>query len=77
MPDIADPLHGWDAKEVEDTPSGPAGADIYGKLYYYLRKEVKSFIRRITGGQISFTLFRWTLPIFPKPFIRARSVELR
>lgn len=66
MFDCADPIYGWDAKEVEDTPSGPADGDIYGRLYYYLRGEVGSFIRRISGGQVSFTLFQMDVTELPK-----------
>lgn len=47
MPDNADPRHGWPAEDVTSTPSGAASADIYGKLYFYLRKMLSSFLTRL------------------------------
>ncbi|KFY35595.1 hypothetical protein V494_05774 [Pseudogymnoascus sp. VKM F-4513 (FW-928)] len=56
--DNGDPLNGWSLKEVEDTSSGPARNDIYGKLFYYVRIELRSFILRLSNSQISFCLFQ-------------------
>ncbi|KFY06659.1 hypothetical protein V492_07863 [Pseudogymnoascus sp. VKM F-4246] len=56
--DNGDPLNGWSSKEVEDTSSGPARNDIYGKLFYYVRTELRGFILRLSNSQISFCLFQ-------------------
>lgn len=56
MPDNADPLTGWTAKEVHETLNGPASADIYGKLFIYLRTLLSAFLRRLSCSQISFLL---------------------
>lgn len=56
--DNADPLNGWSAKEVENTSSGPATADIYGKLFYHLRAVLRAFLLRLPGLQVSFRLFQ-------------------
>ncbi|KAJ0336226.1 hypothetical protein KNSL1_013354 [Colletotrichum chrysophilum] len=37
MYDNAEPLNGWSAKDVQETQTGPATADIYGKLFISLR----------------------------------------
>jgi hypothetical protein len=56
--DNADPLNGWSTKEVEDTSSGPAAADIYGKLFYLLRAVLRAFLLRLSGLRVSFRLFQ-------------------
>jgi hypothetical protein len=56
--DNADPLNGWSAKEVEDTSSGPATADIYGKLFYHLCAMLRAFLLRLSGLGVSFRLFQ-------------------
>lgn len=58
MHDNANPLHGWSSKEVEDSSSGPASADIYGKLFYYVRAVLRAFLLRLLGLQVSFRLFQ-------------------
>lgn len=58
MHDNADPLNGWSLKEVEDTSSGPAGADIYGKLFYHVRAVLRAFLLRLSDLQVSFRLFQ-------------------
>jgi hypothetical protein len=58
MHDNADPLNGWSSKEVENTSSGPAAADIYGKLFYYVRAVLRAFLLRLSGLQVSFRLFQ-------------------
>lgn len=58
MHDNADPLNGWSLKEVEDTSSGPVAADIYGKLFYYVRTVLQAFLLRLSGLQVSFGLFQ-------------------
>src|SRR5258707_1357550 len=58
MRDNADPLNGWSTNEVEDTSSGPATADIYGKLFYHVRAVVRAFLLRLSGLQVSFRLFQ-------------------
>ncbi|KAH6968167.1 hypothetical protein DER45DRAFT_495904, partial [Fusarium avenaceum] len=46
MRDNADPLDGWSAEDVEMTLYGPAKADIYGKLFLYLRSILGAFLER-------------------------------
>ncbi|KAL2022832.1 hypothetical protein VTK56DRAFT_4363 [Thermocarpiscus australiensis] len=58
MRDNADPLHGWSLKEVEDCSSGPATADIYGKLFYHVRAVLRVFGVRLSGLQVTFRLFQ-------------------
>jgi hypothetical protein len=58
MRDNADPLHGWSLKEVEDSSSGPAAADIYGKLFYHVRAVLRPFLLRLSGLQVTFRLFQ-------------------
>lgn len=58
MPDNADPLHGWSSKEVEDILSGPATADIYGKLFLYVQTAMKAFLLRLANLRVSFRLFQ-------------------
>jgi hypothetical protein len=58
MHDNADPLNGWSSKEVEDSSSGPATADIYGKLLYHVRSVLRAFVIRRSSLQISFRLFQ-------------------
>lgn len=55
--DSADPLNGWSPKDVEDTSSGPATADIYGKLFYHLRALLRTFILNLSKLAVSFRLF--------------------
>lgn len=43
----ADPLRGWSAKDVEETSSGAARADLYGKLFYHLRATIGAFLDRV------------------------------
>jgi hypothetical protein len=56
MRDNADPLHGWSLGEVFSTTSGAATADTYGKLFYYLRGLLHSFLDRIFELKVSFKL---------------------
>ncbi|KAL6863995.1 hypothetical protein J3F83DRAFT_182202 [Trichoderma novae-zelandiae] len=57
MFDGADPLYGWSPKDVEDTSSGPATADIYGKLFYHLRTLLRSFLLQLSRLRVSFRMF--------------------
>lgn len=56
MKDNADPLHGWSLEEVSNTTSGAATADLYGKLFIYLRNMLRAFLSRIRNSKISFKL---------------------
>lgn len=47
--DNADPLNGWLLKDIDATSSGPATADIYGKLFFHVRGVLGSFLRRLSG----------------------------
>lgn len=59
MLDNADPRHGWAAEDVANAPYGPASADIYGKLYFYLRRTLSSFMTRLRDlEKASFKLFQ-------------------
>ncbi|GIK06628.1 hypothetical protein Aspvir_002278 [Aspergillus viridinutans] len=58
MKDNADPLHGWSLDEVSATTTGPATADIYGKLYFYIRGMLRSFLGRLRSLKLSFELFQ-------------------
>lgn len=54
--DNADPREGWEWKQVHDTSSGPATADIYGKLFYHVRGVLQSFLCRVSDLELSLTL---------------------
>jgi hypothetical protein len=56
--DNADPLNGWLLKDIEATSSGPATADIYGKLFYHVRGVLGSFLRRLSGLAATFRLLQ-------------------
>lgn len=58
MQDSADPLHGWSSKDVADCSSGPANADIYGKLFYHVGAMLRAFLLRLSDLQVSFALFQ-------------------
>ena len=58
MYDNADPLNGWSSKEVSGSSSGPAAADIYGKLFYHVRAVLRAFLLRLSDLQVSFRLFQ-------------------
>ncbi|KAH6605282.1 hypothetical protein Trco_006989, partial [Trichoderma cornu-damae] len=58
MNDNADPLHGWSSEEVAETSSGAAAADMYGKLFYYLRALLGAFLARLSDTNISFRLLQ-------------------
>ncbi|KAJ5948566.1 hypothetical protein N7454_001873 [Penicillium verhagenii] len=65
MKDSADPLHGWSPKDVLNTSSGPAEADIYGKLYHYIREMIQAFLRRLSSMKISLKLFQVDASLLP------------
>ncbi|PYI11901.1 hypothetical protein BO78DRAFT_440822 [Aspergillus sclerotiicarbonarius CBS 121057] len=58
MKDDADPRSGWSSKEVSDMSSGPATADIYGKLFLYIRGMLQSFLGRLSELDLSFRFFQ-------------------
>lgn len=58
MYDNADPLNGWSSKDVEDCSSGPATADVYGKLFYHLRSVIGAFLVRLSGVPVAFRHFQ-------------------
>jgi hypothetical protein len=58
MKDSADPLEGWPSEDVANTSSGFATADIYGKLFYYIRGLLRSFLDRLSSSMISFKMFQ-------------------
>jgi hypothetical protein len=57
MRDNADPHHGWSVEEVAQMSSGPATADLYGKLFFYLRATLRQFVARLSVSQVSFRLY--------------------
>lgn len=65
MKDNADPLHGWSLKEVSNTTSGAATADTYGKLFFYLRGLLHSFLDRIVIAKVSFQLLHHDASCLP------------
>lgn len=58
MRDNADPLNGWSLKDVESSSSGAASYDIYGKLFYYIRAELCTFLLHLSGLKVSFRLLQ-------------------
>lgn len=66
MPDNADPLTGWSAKEVHETSAGLAKADIYGKLFVHLRTVLAAFLHRVSALKISFVLYHVEASALPK-----------
>ncbi|PYI28678.1 hypothetical protein BP00DRAFT_480748 [Aspergillus indologenus CBS 114.80] len=56
----ANPLRGWSLKDVLETPSGPATADLYGKLFCYLRKTLTLFVERLSSTRIAFQFHHTT-----------------
>ncbi|RDA90834.1 hypothetical protein CP533_1556 [Ophiocordyceps camponoti-saundersi (nom. inval.)] len=52
----SEPSAGWYSKDIAETSSGPASADMFGKLYYHVRSVIQSFIRRTAAGQVSIRL---------------------
>lgn len=65
MPDNADPRHGWPAEDIEHTSTGAATADIYGKLFYYLRGTISSFLTRLRSISVSFQLLQVDATLLP------------
>lgn len=58
MADNDDPLRGWSPKAIQETSSGPAKADIYGKLFTYLRTLLRTFANRLAcQQQFSFRMY--------------------
>ncbi|KEY73762.1 hypothetical protein S7711_03071 [Stachybotrys chartarum IBT 7711] len=58
MMDSEDPLLGWSPEDVAETSSGAATADIYGKLFYFLRTTLSSFLGRMSTMKLSFELLQ-------------------
>ncbi|KAJ5540228.1 hypothetical protein N7513_008560 [Penicillium frequentans] len=59
MKDNADPLTSWSLEEVLRTSSGPATADVYGKLLFYLRGQFHSFLNRIQNLRIQLMILNF------------------
>lgn len=59
MNDSADPLTSWSLEEVLHTSSGPATADVYGKLLFYLREQLHSFLNRIQNLRIRLMILNF------------------
>ncbi|KEY75023.1 hypothetical protein S7711_01362 [Stachybotrys chartarum IBT 7711] len=66
MKDNADPREGWSPEEVAKTSSGPAAADIYGKLFYHIRSTLHSFLSRLDTMDLCFELFQLDVLDLPK-----------
>lgn len=74
-----DPLDGWSLKEVEETSSGPAVADIYGKVFYHVRAVLQALLLRLPGLQVSFRKFQVEASALPR-YVEADSfnrIEVR
>ncbi|OJJ76995.1 hypothetical protein ASPBRDRAFT_49989 [Aspergillus brasiliensis CBS 101740] len=56
--DDTDPRESWEWKQVHDTSSGPATADIYGKLFFHIRGILQSFLCRLSDLDLSLTLLQ-------------------
>lgn len=55
---LADPLDGWLPRDVAATSSGPATADIYGKLFRHVRGVLESFLDRLSCLEVNFRLLQ-------------------
>lgn len=58
MNDAADPLNGWTSEEIANTSSGAATAGIYGKLFFYIRGLLRSFLDRLSSLNNSFKILQ-------------------
>ncbi|KAI6349206.1 hypothetical protein MCOR25_010692 [Pyricularia grisea] len=56
--DNADPFNGWLWRDIHATPSGPATADIYGKLFCHVQNVLASFLRRLSSLTAVFQLLQ-------------------
>ncbi|KAI0435019.1 hypothetical protein F5Y09DRAFT_353924 [Xylaria sp. FL1042] len=51
----ADPLRGWDLAAInENSDTGGADNDIYGKMFYYVRDLFKRFILKLRAANVTF-----------------------
>ncbi|KAJ5272980.1 hypothetical protein N7478_008105 [Penicillium angulare] len=66
MKDSADPLHGWSLEDVVNTSSGPAEADLYGKLFYYVREALQTFLLQLSSMNASLNLFQMDASLLPE-----------
>ena len=56
MRDSADPLDGWNLRDVKKVIYGPASNDLYGKLYLNLAELLSAFHDRLRRGIYNFIL---------------------
>ena len=56
MKDSADPLDGWNLRDIAEVNYGPASNDLYGKLYLSLVELLSSFHDRLCRGSYNFSL---------------------
>ncbi|RAH49614.1 uncharacterized protein BO95DRAFT_450149 [Aspergillus brunneoviolaceus CBS 621.78] len=56
----ANPLSGWPLRDVLETRSGPATADVYGKLFRYLHNTLAPFVERLSSTKIVFQFHQTT-----------------
>ncbi|PHH78624.1 hypothetical protein CDD83_3951 [Cordyceps sp. RAO-2017] len=56
--DACDPHRGWSAEAVAETSSGPATADLFGKLFFHLRKTLRTFLARLAQSDFFFQFFQ-------------------
>lgn len=57
--DPADPLHGWSLRDIKTTDHGSpknVKADLYGNLYFFLRKLLGDFHSRLRTHRVDFEL---------------------
>lgn len=57
MSDAAEPLSGWPPEDVLALQAGPAGDDMYGKLYVYVCERLKVFRQRLQSQRFDLIFF--------------------
>jgi len=66
MADSADPIEGWDLREILKSHYGPASSDLYGKLYHHIRDLFLVFLGRLSAFPCNFQLFNTNARELPK-----------
>lgn len=66
MMDSADPLDGWNLRQIFQISCGPASNDIYGKLFHHLQDLLSSFATQVISRKVSFELFNMDVNDLPK-----------
>ena len=66
MMDSADPLDGWDFKELMKLDHGPATNDFVAKLYVHVKSCLKSFHERLSTHGVEFKLLHDSAMALPE-----------